>query len=463
MSDETSRLLDSEELAPFWAGVLAGRLMLQRCTDCGTQHQPPARNCHNCWSEKLEWVNASGRARLYSYIVYRRAFSPDFAEQVPYNVCLVELAEGLRIITTVPRAAGETLKIGEDLAAAFERLPGGAVLPVFVPVREVEHHASAEHRGSTYTDVNELPEIIDAHVHLTRSRKEEDLVFHRAGWPLGWYWGNEEAILDYMGPRNISHVVTLNIMDTRSMIESRRRRAVAVGQAVVESELEDEMRERVRRFNTWACELGRKSAGIISFVMADPVLFGPQLLAEVHRCLDLGAAGLKVHPYLCGHFPDHPDMLEVYAQCADAQIPILTDTTGELDAAGRQLGAPRYWGPVIANFPSLRLIVAHLPGELWDERLELGKLPAENLFFDISGGFVDERHPRVTHRELPIEQAERVLKKIGIERVMFGSDGPGRGVDILDMASQVLRLDLTDAEAEAVLSGNAKQFFGLKT
>src|SRR5262249_1853220 len=128
---------------------------------------------------------------------------------------------------------------------------------------------------------------------------------------------------------------------------------------------------------------------------------------------------------------------------------------------GRQPGAPRHWAPVLREFPRLKLIVAHLPGELWDERIDLAREFGDNLWFDLAGGFVDDKHPRQSHRELPIEQGARLCRKVGIDRILFGSDGPGRSTEILDSAAQVLQLELTDDEKEAILAGNARRYFGL--
>jgi hypothetical protein len=64
---------------------------------------------------EVEWVRASGAATLYSFVVYHRQYSPEFP--VPYNVALVELAEGPRLISTV---VGAEPQIGMVLTACFD-------------------------------------------------------------------------------------------------------------------------------------------------------------------------------------------------------------------------------------------------------------------------------------------------------------------------------------------------------
>lgn len=71
------------------------------------------------------------------------------------------------------------------------------------------------------------PEIIDIHVHLCRDTQQEKLVFAKAGWPDEWHWGSVDRIIPYMDARHISHVATMNVMDTGHMVERRIQRARA--------------------------------------------------------------------------------------------------------------------------------------------------------------------------------------------------------------------------------------------
>jgi predicted TIM-barrel fold metal-dependent hydrolase len=116
---------------------------------------------------------------------------------------------------------------------------------------------------------------------------------------------------------------------------------------------------------------------------------------------------------------------------------------------------------VLERFPGLKLQIAHLPGGLWEDRIELARRFTENVWFDTSQGFVDALHRPLEHRQVDGEAAVGVLRAIGTHRVLFASDAPGGGVDVVDLASQILRLDLTDDEKERILAGNAKQLLDL--
>jgi predicted TIM-barrel fold metal-dependent hydrolase len=303
-------------------------------------------------------------------------------------------------------------------------------------------------------------DIIDVHVHLCRSVPQEKLVFLRAGWPDEWYWGNPEHIISYMDNWGVSHVVTQNIMDTGAMTRARLAREDNPSPARRE-ELREEMRQRVRSFNDWACNLHAAEPRVIPFIMADPVLFGRDAAAEIERCLAMGAAGIKVHPDICGHAPGDERALPMYELCSALGIPVLTDTTGVARPNGQCFGTPSNWQPVIKQFRDMKLILAHLTGERWDEHIAVAREFGDNLFFDTSPGFVDPRHPAEQHRALPIAEGRRVLRAIGTDRILFGSDGPAAHREIADAVSQLLRLELTDEENRKILHDNAFELLGL--
>ena len=85
---------------------------------------------------------------------------------------------------------------------------------------------------------------------------------------------------------------------------------------------------------------------------------------------------------------------------------------------------------------------------------------ADNLWFDMSTGLVDDHHPAGGHACMPVTQAVRAFRKVGVDRIMYGSDGRPGG-DSLYGARQIQELPFTDDEKEQILSGNAKRFFNL--
>ncbi|WP_375173284.1 Zn-ribbon domain-containing OB-fold protein [Pseudooceanicola sp.] len=115
--------------AAYWAAMDDRRLMFQRCRACGSAQLPPREECTSCLSPDLAWEEASGDARLVSWVVYHRAYHEGLADDVPYVVAVVELAEGVRLISNIP-GDGAGLRIDMPLRLVWgERF--GQVLPWF--------------------------------------------------------------------------------------------------------------------------------------------------------------------------------------------------------------------------------------------------------------------------------------------------------------------------------------------
>jgi len=103
---------------PYWDALQSGRLTFQQCRRCERSWLPPRGECPACLESDWAWREASGKARLISWVVYHRAFHPAFAGRLPYNVAVVELEEGPRMITNIIVEDAETLAI--DQALTFE-------------------------------------------------------------------------------------------------------------------------------------------------------------------------------------------------------------------------------------------------------------------------------------------------------------------------------------------------------
>jgi uncharacterized OB-fold protein len=86
---------------PYWAGLAQGELRHQSCHRCGNAWLPAREECPRCLADDWEWKPASGRGRIISWVVYHQAFHPAFADRVPYNVAVVELDEGPRMVTNI--------------------------------------------------------------------------------------------------------------------------------------------------------------------------------------------------------------------------------------------------------------------------------------------------------------------------------------------------------------------------
>ena len=108
------------ETQHFWDGTQAGELRLQRCDACANVYFPPRPFCPACASRKVSVFKASGKAKLYSYVIHHRPV-PGFTP--PYAIAVVELDEGPRMMSNIvdcPQTP-EALELDMKLEVAFEK------------------------------------------------------------------------------------------------------------------------------------------------------------------------------------------------------------------------------------------------------------------------------------------------------------------------------------------------------
>ncbi len=117
--------------APFWRAARAHQLVAPKCQSCGRVFFYPRAVCPFDWSSDIEWLALSGRGVIYTYTVVRQAAHPAFAERVPYVLALIDLAEGIRIMSQVA-AHPDAIRIGMPVVVRFEDVNEEVSLPFFV-------------------------------------------------------------------------------------------------------------------------------------------------------------------------------------------------------------------------------------------------------------------------------------------------------------------------------------------
>jgi len=125
--------LDDANL-PFWDGARRGELRLQRCQDCGVCRFPAARACVRCHGTRSEWVATSGRGKVESFCVFHKGYFPGFEAELPYNVVVVALDEGVKLFSNLVGIANHAIEIGMAVEASFERATDAVTLVKFKPV-----------------------------------------------------------------------------------------------------------------------------------------------------------------------------------------------------------------------------------------------------------------------------------------------------------------------------------------
>jgi uncharacterized OB-fold protein len=121
---------------PYWDGVQAGKLLLQRCRACGSFVHYPRAWCPACWKTDLEWVESRGKGRIVTFTVVHQALE-SYAGDVPYVLAVVRLDEGQQIMTNIVEVDPSQVRVELAVEVVFEERAGGFRVPQFRPVSPV--------------------------------------------------------------------------------------------------------------------------------------------------------------------------------------------------------------------------------------------------------------------------------------------------------------------------------------
>ncbi len=115
--------------APYWKALQDKRISIPQCQDCGHWIFFPRRHCDKCWSQNLEWKEVKGSGTLYTYTIARIPTLPDFADEAPQKLAVIELDEGARINTTLIGVEESAIKVGMRVKPVFDKVSeNGTVL-----------------------------------------------------------------------------------------------------------------------------------------------------------------------------------------------------------------------------------------------------------------------------------------------------------------------------------------------
>ena len=124
--------LVTEDSEFFWAAAAESRLVAQRCGSCGKLRHPPRPMCPHCHSLEIEIQELSGRGTVYSFAILHHPQNPAF--EYPVLGALVDLEEGIRLMTNLQSVEPSEIRIGMPVEVEFAPTEGGHAVPVFRPV-----------------------------------------------------------------------------------------------------------------------------------------------------------------------------------------------------------------------------------------------------------------------------------------------------------------------------------------
>lgn len=309
--------------------------------------------------------------------------------------------------------------------------------------------------------------IIDCHMHIYGSKKEGQL--NKEGyqiWEYGMkpkvrfskYDGDLDDALQAIHKSGISRAIVVNLF----AVDRARRNAIAqLASGLSRGEKEERIRhidasigQMLKDSNIRICKMARKHGELIPFIAVDPWALRPE--ESEHHLRDMvmrhGAKGIKLHPVLQRFFPTDRRMWPIYEACVELDIPILSHSG--LARTQEQYAEPRAFTEILQAFPKLRLVLAHLGGGSWRQTLETARR-YPNLYFDCSEimEWADAPGAPTT------QQLARLIKDVGPERVMMGTDFPWYDIDHgveLVMAYPILSYE----EKCGILGANAQQIIG---
>jgi uncharacterized protein len=116
----------------FWNGLRNHELLIQRCAACGTLRHPPRPMCPHCQSLDWDTVAAGGRGTVYSYVMPQ--YPPMPFLEYPYIVVLVELEEGIRLVSNLIDIAPPDVEVGMPVEVCYQSFEDDLVLHQFRPV-----------------------------------------------------------------------------------------------------------------------------------------------------------------------------------------------------------------------------------------------------------------------------------------------------------------------------------------
>jgi uncharacterized protein len=117
--------------AEFYDFCRRHELRFQRCTGCGAWRHVPRDMCAKCGSFEWEWARSSGKGKLFSWTTAIQPMMPQFKDLVPYSPAIIELEEGVRIVSWLTDVKPDELTLGMPLEVTFDDVTPNVTLPKF--------------------------------------------------------------------------------------------------------------------------------------------------------------------------------------------------------------------------------------------------------------------------------------------------------------------------------------------
>jgi len=297
--------------------------------------------------------------------------------------------------------------------------------------------------------------IIDAHTHTYPSVEIGIQAIGSAGYG---YAGTIIELEEVMRKSNISQAIMAAFTPTVEMKKASISKLSSslntdeMNMAV--AEINNKIVARMKRRNSWACKAASDNSNLAALIGVDLLQNTDQMVEEVEtKVKTLGAKGLKLHPIFNEFYPWDKKMWPVYSKAQELEIPILFHSgVSEFAGYNNSYSHPDQFENIANSFPDLTIVLAHLGKGFFKEAVELAHR-STNIFFDTSACFSE---PGQNIEKLAADIRD-IIKTIGVQRVMFGSDWPWfkPSNDI----AVIKDMKLNDNEKSMILGLNAKRIY----
>ncbi len=205
--------------------------------------------------------------------------------------------------------------------------------------------------------------------------------------------------------------------------------------------------KNVMILNDWASTLTRQFKNIFCFGTVHPDMVDPEV--ELERMAKLELKGLKLQPTVQRFVPDNSRMFKIYEKACKLNLPILFHAGKERAPIDYVYAKPKSFKHVLASFPKLTVILAHLGGyQMWDETGSL--IEFDNAYFDTS----------CTVGEMPATKLKTLIEQFRIDHVLFGSDFPWFKYE--EALDGIKNLDFSNEQKNKIFWGNASSILKIE-
>lgn len=285
--------------------------------------------------------------------------------------------------------------------------------------------------------------IVDAHLHLYRTAAEGEA--GKSGYGI-WEYGERENVHFSAHPGDVA--------------SARAAMAAADADYVIVTNLHDIVRPGVppaddlRAFNRWLCGVAAEDPRFVPFMAVDPnVMTIAEIIAHLEEMAAAGARGIKIHPPVQRLELRERTFWPILEACVRLDLAVVTHAGPSRDGSG--IGTPESFRPLLEGLPDLRIWLAHMGGAAWRELPGIARdFPA--VHFDLCEIIEWLGAPNAPTAAEMVE----LIRSVGPERVMMGSDFPWYDIDhTVDLVRGLP--GLTSAEIDGILGANAVRFLRL--